>query len=69
MPLEAGEFIRCFLLHSLPSGFHRIRHYLLTNPVRRASLARVRVPKAVAQQNGPGADVPAVFSCRHCVPR
>jgi hypothetical protein len=27
MTLEAGEFIRRFLLHVLPSGFHRIRYY------------------------------------------
>jgi len=27
MTLEAPEFIRRFLLHVLPSGFHRIRHY------------------------------------------
>ena len=27
MTLSAGEFIRRFLLHVLPKGFHRIRHY------------------------------------------
>ena len=27
MPLSAEEFIRRFLLHVLPSGFHRIRYY------------------------------------------
>ncbi len=27
MTLQAGEFIRRFLLHVLPDGFHRIRHY------------------------------------------
>jgi hypothetical protein len=27
MSLEAHEFIRRFLIHSLPDGFHRIRHY------------------------------------------
>ena len=43
MTLEAGEFMRRFLLHVLPGGFHRIRHYgLLANPVRRANLAKVR---------------------------
>ena len=43
MTLETGEFMRRFLLHVLPGGFHRIRHYgLLANPVRRASLAKVR---------------------------
>ena len=32
MVLQAGEFIRRFLMHTLPDGFHRIRHYgLLAN--------------------------------------
>ncbi len=30
MTLTHDEFIRRFLLHVLPSGFHRIRHYGLT---------------------------------------
>jgi hypothetical protein len=41
--LEATEFIRRFLLHCLPSGFMRIRHYgLLANRHRRQKLARCR---------------------------
>jgi hypothetical protein len=27
MTLATGEFIRCFLIHVLPKGLHRIRHY------------------------------------------
>jgi hypothetical protein len=27
MTLSTGEFIRRFLIHVLPQGFHRIRHY------------------------------------------
>ena len=43
MTLSAEEFMRRFLLHVLPSGFHRIRHYgLLANASRRASLALAR---------------------------
>jgi hypothetical protein len=43
MTLETGEFTRRFLLHVLPGGFHRIRHYgLLANPSRRANLAKIR---------------------------
>jgi Putative transposase/Transposase zinc-binding domain len=43
MTLDADEFMRRFLLHVLPSGFHRIRHYgLLSNGGRRANLARSR---------------------------
>jgi hypothetical protein len=30
MTLDAAEFIRRFLLHVLPTGFHRIRHYGLS---------------------------------------
>ena len=43
MTLAADEFIRRFLLHVLPSGFHRIRHYgLIANTGRKENLARVR---------------------------
>ena len=43
MNLSGEEFIRRFLLHTLPSGFVRIRHYgLLGNRCRHAKLARCR---------------------------
>lgn len=43
MTLEAGEFIRRFLLHALPDGFHRIRHYgFLANGHRAAKLTLCR---------------------------
>jgi len=43
MTLAPHEFIRRFLLHSLPDGFHRIRHYgFLANGIRRARLAVIR---------------------------
>jgi hypothetical protein len=43
MRLEAPEFMRRFLLHVLPGGFQRIRHYgLLANRHRAAKLARCR---------------------------
>src|SRR6266516_1906122 len=43
MTLEAHEFIRRFLLHVLPDGFHRIRHYgYLANGGRADNLARCR---------------------------
>ena len=49
MTLAADEFIRRFLLHVLPRGFHRIRHYgLLAGTARKASLARARDLLAVA---------------------
>jgi hypothetical protein len=43
MTLDAHEFIRRFLLHTLPDGFHRIRHYgFLANGHRAAKLALCR---------------------------
>jgi Putative transposase/Transposase zinc-binding domain len=43
MTLGAHEFIRRFLLHVLPKGFHRIRHYgLLANGSRAENIARAR---------------------------
>ena len=43
MTLGAGEFIRRFLLHVLPKGFHRIRHYgLLASASCKANIARAR---------------------------
>ena len=43
MTLTADEFIRRFLLHVLPRGFHRIRHYgLLASAARRDNLALAR---------------------------
>ena len=43
MTFETDEFIRRFLIHVLPSGFHRIRHYgLLANSGRRDNLKRAR---------------------------
>ena len=49
MTLPADEFIRRFLLHALPRGFHRIRHYgLLASGTRRTSLERARQLLAIA---------------------
>ena len=54
MTLSADEFIRRFLLHNLPRGFHRIRHYgLLASGTRKDHLERARqllmvAPPAVA---------------------
>ncbi len=49
MTLTADEFIRRFLLHVLPKGFHRIRHYgLLAGATRKARLDHVRQLLGVA---------------------
>jgi len=43
MKLSAHEFIRRFLIHVLPKGFHRIRHYgLFAGTKRAANIARAR---------------------------
>ena len=75
MTLAADEFIRRFLLHVLPSGFHRIRHYgLLANAGHREHLAQARellhvIPTAVeppAAAAAPVAIMPPTFVCPHC---
>jgi hypothetical protein len=75
MTLAADEFMRRFLLHVLPGGFHRIRHYgLLANAGRREHLAQARellhvVPAAVGPPSSaaaPVAIVPPTFVCPHC---
>ena len=43
MTLSSQEFLRRFLIHILPSRFHRIRHYgFLSNTVRAEKLQKVR---------------------------
>ena len=57
MTRSTDEFIRRFLLHVLPRGFHRIRHYgLLAGSSRKTSLDRARELLSVGPQpedNGP----------------
>ena len=49
MTLSTGEFIRRFLIHVLPHGFHRIRHYgLLASGTRADNIARARELLAVS---------------------
>ena len=43
MRLATPEFIRRFLIHVLPDGFHRIRHYgLLASSARKTNIAKIR---------------------------
>jgi hypothetical protein len=75
MTLTAEEFMRRFLLHVLPSGFHRIRHYgLLANPKRKKNIDLARallhvpappVPADTATATAKSAARPT-FVCRHC---
>ncbi|MGJ7511490.1 IS91 family transposase [Variovorax sp. GT1P44] len=72
MTLDVAEFMRRFLLHVLPSGFHRIRHYgLLANGARTASLALARELLHQEVRTVPDAEVESsaistTFSCPHC---
>jgi hypothetical protein len=71
MTLDADEFIRRFLLHTLPDGFHRIRHYgFLANGHRAAKLALCRkllaVPSPAAASAGPAIPPPPVDDCPCC---
>jgi hypothetical protein len=71
MTLTAHEFIRRFLMHVLPKGFHRIRHYgLFANGNRAANIARARellgaAPPVVEPEEEKAAapDEPRVLSC------
>lgn len=54
MSLDAFEFIRRFLLHTLPDGFHRIRHFgFLANAHRQAKIALCRKLLGVAPNSEP----------------
>ena len=73
MTLAPEEFMRRFLLHVLPGGFHRIRHYgLLANGSRKASLALARKllgtskPEPVLADAEDAAIKPPTFICQHC---
>ena len=61
MTLAAQEFIRRFLLHTLPCGFHRIRHYgLLAGSARKDCIAQAReLLKVVPTPDEPAAEEPA----------
>ena len=74
MTLEAHEFIRRFLIHVLPQGFHRIRYYgLFANGNRVANLARARQllamppPETKTDKSDNDAEPPALAQpCPHC---
>jgi Putative transposase/Transposase zinc-binding domain len=78
MTLSPEEFMRRFLLHVLPGGFHRIRHYgLLANGTRRLNLAAARqfleapgdahpVTASRVAANDEPLSPGATFTCRHC---
>jgi hypothetical protein len=72
MTLSADEFIRRFLLHVLPDGFHRIRHYgLFAGGTRAANIARIRsllgpAPPTDRADPQPTHDEPPAPACPCC---
>src|SRR4029453_10814166 len=71
MTLGPGEFMRRFLLHVLPGGFHRIRHYgLLANGSRTASLTLARQLLCAPMPAPPDSEDAGIkqptFVCMHC---
>jgi hypothetical protein len=75
MTLSSDEFMRRFLLHVLPSGFHRVRHYgLLANGERKANLTKARAilhaePEASTQPHdieATTATAAPTFVCADC---
>lgn len=69
MKLDTHEFIRRFMLHVLPNGFHRIRHYgLLASPVKlkqARQLLNMAEPEPSEKVNEKK-DESASFECRKC---
>jgi Putative transposase/Transposase zinc-binding domain len=76
MTLSTDEFMRRFLLHVLPCGFHRIRHYgLLANANRKNHIAtarellhqpRTESPSGHSEALAGNAPIRPTFVCRHC---
>jgi len=71
MRLATGEFIRRFLIHILPDGFHRIRHYgLLAGAGRKANIASIRalLNAGAPMQDGARVDAVAPLTLREPCP-
>jgi hypothetical protein len=75
--LAAGEFMRRFLMHTLPDGFHRIRYYgLFANGHRAAKLTQCRellsapptppIKDGGADEGGMTESTDKVRACPHC---
>ena len=71
MHLEGEEFVRRFLLHILPKGLMRVRHYgFLANRSRKIKLARIREalrqPPPEASADPEAGREPATYPCPRC---
>ena len=75
MTLLPNEFIRRFLLHVLPNGFHRIRHYgLLASATCKANITRAKeliaapLPSIDPATEQDEADLAPDAAADHCPP-
>ena len=72
MTLDVGEFIRRFLIHVLPKGFHRIRHYGLFAGSKRAETMEAvckllnLAPPAAEQTSETDPSQPLAHPCPCC---
>jgi len=70
MQLTCDEFMRRFLLHVLPTGFHRIRHYGLLASKAKLNMARqalhVAPPPEIKNPANESKADSAPFVCRQC---
>ena len=70
MQLTCDEFMRRFLLHVLPTGFHRIRHYGLLASKAKLNMARqalhVAPPPEIKNPANESKTDSAPFVCRQC---
>ena len=68
MILTSQEFMRRFLMHVLPTGFHRIRHYGLLNSPDKLSRAKrlLNMPESEKTDEEGCEEVSTPFCCRQC---
>lgn len=73
MTLEAFEFVRRFLQHVLPQGFHKVRNYGLLSPARRDQLDQLQQTLGQPSQSGAKGDKGETttatgpsWPCPHC---
>jgi hypothetical protein len=66
MTLHPHEFIRRWLLHVLPKGFPRIRHYGFLSPAAGKTRRHIRFLLGMPAEALPTLPEPAPFTCQHC---
>ncbi|MGV8074264.1 MAG: transposase [Syntrophobacteraceae bacterium] len=68
MTLSAPEFIRRFLQHVLPRGFHKVRYYEILEPSNRHLLAKAKELLADSAVSKPGSDGDAPVATSPALP-